>query len=132
MAVSIEIAGFDHSGQPIPAASQVGPLVMTGGVHGQDRDTGKIPDDVESQARLMFENLDRMMQAAGGSMNDIVKFTMFVKTPEAKLAVNAQWLRYYPDPAARPARHTLTYEYLPANLLVQCDATAYIEGGRGV
>ena len=125
---SIVVEGFNHGQQPIPAASRVGPLVMTGGVHGLDPVTGKLPDGVEDQARLMFENLARIMAAAGGTMATIARMTVYVKVPEARAAVNAEWLRAFPDPADRPARHTLVNETLPANMLVQCDATAWVAG----
>ena len=39
----IEVEGFGHGGQPIPAASRVGNIVMTGGGCGLDPETGKIP-----------------------------------------------------------------------------------------
>lgn len=123
---SIVVEGFNHGQQPIPAASRVGPLVMTGGVHGLDPATGKLPDGVEDQARLMFENLARIMAAAGGTMATIARMTVYVKVPDARAAVNVEWLRAFPDPADRPARHTLVNETLPANMLVQCDATAWV------
>lgn len=125
---SVEVEGFSHGAQPIPAASRVGPLVMTGGVYGLDPASGTIPDDVADQARLMFANLARIMAAAGGSMGSIARMTVYVKVPEARAAVNAEWLAAFPDPADRPARHTLVNEALPANMLVQCDATAWIGG----
>lgn len=125
---SIEVEGFSHGAQPIPAASRVGPLVMTGGVYGLDPATGKIPDDVAEQARLMFMNLERILVAAGGTLGDIARMTVYVKAPEARPAVNAEWLKAFPDPASRPARHTLQNDGLPANMLVQCDATGWVEG----
>lgn len=124
---SIEIEGFSHGAQPIPAASKVGPLVMTGGVYGLDPTTGKIPDDVGEQARLMFHNLGRILEAAGGSFASVARMTVYVKAQEARAAVNAEWLKAFPDAASRPARHTLHNDGLPANMLVQCDATAWVE-----
>ena len=125
---SIEIEGFGHGAQPIPAASRVGPLIMTGGVYGRDPESGKIPDDVNEQARLMFMQLTRLLEAAGGDLGCIARMTFYVKVPEARAAVNAEWLKAFPDPASRPARHTLVYEHLPTNMLVQCDATAFVGG----
>jgi 2-iminobutanoate/2-iminopropanoate deaminase len=122
---SIEVEGFNHGAQPIPAASRVGPIVMTGGVHGMDRVTGKLPDDVAEQTRCMFDNLARIMLAAGTGMEGIVRMTVYVKVPEARAAVNECWLEAFPDPHSRPARHTLVNETLPGNMLVQCDAIAY-------
>jgi 2-iminobutanoate/2-iminopropanoate deaminase len=123
---SIEIDGLNH-GQPIPAASRVGNIVMTGGIYGADPANGKLPDDVERQAELMFGNLKRIMVAAGGSMDRIVKVTIYVKVPEARLAANKQWLDAFPDAASRPARHTFQNDHLPGNMLVQCDAMAVLD-----
>lgn len=122
---SIEVEGYRHGDLPIPAASRVGPLVMTGGIHGLDPETGKLPDDLAEQARLMFWNLERIIKAAGAGLDRVVRMTVYVKVPEARQAVNAEWVRAFPDPASRPARHTLVNENLPSNMLVQCDATAY-------
>lgn len=123
---SITIQGFSHGNQPIPAASRVGPLIMTGGVHGIDPSTGKLAEKLEDQVRLMFENLGRILQEAGGSFADVAKVTVFVKDPNARLLVNEHWIRVFPDANSRPARHTLQYEHLPAGMFVQCDATAWV------
>lgn len=125
---SIEVEGFNHGAQPIPAAARVGNIIMTGGVYGLDPATGKIPDDVGRQAELMFANLKRIMQAGGASLDQIVKMTVYVKVPEARGAVNTHWLAAFPDSASRPARHTFQHDHLPANMLVQCDATAVLDG----
>ena len=122
---SIEVEGFHHGGAPIPAACRVGPLIMTGGVYGLDLESGTVPDDMHDQARLMFVNLSRILEAAGSSLDDLVKITVWAKVPEARQAVNAQWLALFPDPESRPARHTFANDQLPANLLLQCDATAF-------
>lgn len=122
---SIEVDGFNHGAQPIPAACRVGPLIMTGGVYGLDPETGKIPDDVAEQARLMFANLVRILDAAGAGLGDVAKMTVYVKAPEARAALNAEWLKAFPDAASRPARHTQQNDHLPANMLVQCDVTAW-------
>jgi enamine deaminase RidA (YjgF/YER057c/UK114 family) len=122
---SIEVEGFSHGAQPIPAACRVGPLIMTGGIYGLDPTTGKIPDDVSEQARLMFANLVRILDAGGADLEDVAKMTVYVKVPEARAAVNLEWLKAFPDSASRPARHTQQNDHLPANMLVQCDVTAW-------
>jgi enamine deaminase RidA (YjgF/YER057c/UK114 family) len=121
---SIEVAGFGHGNLPIPAASRVGDLVATGGVMGLDPESGKLPDDVAEQARLMFANLQRILAAGGAVMEDVLKITVWVKVPEARAAVNTEWLKAFPDARSRPARHTLQNDHLPGNMLVQCDALA--------
>lgn len=121
---SITIDGFNHGQQPIPAASRVGDIIMTGGVYGLDPATGEIAESVEDQARLMFMQLGRILEAAGSNFDHVVKLTVYIKVQEARAAVNVEWLKRFPDPASRPARHTLTYDHLPGKMLVQCDATA--------
>ncbi|MEI9927311.1 MAG: RidA family protein [Sphingomonas sp.] len=55
-----------------------------------------------------------------------MKITVYLRTREARAAVNEAWRTCFPDPASRPARHTLVSETLPKSMLVQCDATAFI------
>lgn len=123
---SINIEGFNHGQLPIPAASRVGPLLETGAVHGMDPGTGNLPEDVQQQTKQMFENLRRIMTAAGGNLEDIARVTVFIAVPEARIAVNEEWLRAFPDPASRPARRTLMEAHLPGSMVVQCEATAWI------
>jgi 2-iminobutanoate/2-iminopropanoate deaminase len=123
---SIDVEGFSHGSLPIPAACRVGNLIMTGGVYGLDPATGKIPDTVADQARLMFANLGRILKAGGATYEDVAKMTVYVKVPEARAAVSAEWLAAFPDASSRPARHTLQNDHLPANMLVQCDVTAWV------
>jgi 2-iminobutanoate/2-iminopropanoate deaminase len=123
---SIEVEGFNHGGLPIPAASRVDNVVVTGGIYGLDPTTGKLPDEVGKQSELMFAHLRRILHAAGATLDDVVKMTFWVKTPEARPLINLGWLAAFPDPDSRPARHTLQNDHLPANMLVQCEAWAVI------
>ena len=125
---SIEVAGFNHGSLPIPAASRVDNIVATGGIYGLDVTSGKLPDDPRAQGELMFANLRLILQAAGATLEDVVKMTFWVKVPEARQVINTGWLVAFPDPASRPARHTLQNDHLPANMLVQCDALAVVQG----
>ncbi len=125
---SITIPGFQHGQQPIPAASLVGNILMTGGIHGLDPATGKMAEAVEDQARIAFQHLANILAAAGGTFDDVVRMTFYVKAPEARPAINVEWLKAFPDAASRPARHTINYEQLPAGALFQCDCFAVITG----
>ena len=123
---SIEVPGFSHAPQPIPAACRMANIVVTGGIYGLDVDSGKVPDDLVRQTALMFENLQRVLAAAGATLGQVVKMTFWVRNPEARAFINPAWLDAFPDPQSRPARHTLQNDHLPANLLIQCDALAVI------
>lgn len=122
---SIIVAGLGHGANPIPAASRIGPFVATGGVRGVDAETGVMPDDVEGQVRLMFANLQAILEAGGAGLDDVLKMTFWLAIPQARAVINAEWERAFPDPDRRPARHVLNYA-LGHGMLVQCDALAVL------
>lgn len=72
---SIEVSGVTHV-NPIPAACRRGPFVVSGAIGGADPQTGKVPDDLDAQCRQMFENVRRVMSAAGGTPDDIIKMVL--------------------------------------------------------
>ena len=123
---SIEVPGFTHGQQPIPAACRVGNMIMTGGVRGLDPETGQMGETVEDQARLTFMWVERILAAAGASFDDVIKMTFYVQTAEARAAINPEWLKAFPDAASRPARHSQEVLSLPAKAFMQCDCVAVI------
>lgn len=124
---SIEVPGFNHGPQPIPAACRLANIVVTGGIYGLDTQSGTVPDDLERQTALMFVNLQSVLAAAGATLEQVVKMTFWVRNPAARACINPAWLSAFPDPQSRPARHTLQNDYMAANLLIQCDALAVVD-----
>jgi enamine deaminase RidA (YjgF/YER057c/UK114 family) len=104
----------------------IGSLMMTSGIFGMEPETRKTPDDVESQCRLMFENIRRVMAAAGGSPGDIIKLVVWAKDKTFKSAMNKEWLAMFPDEHSRPARHTMMYNGFAGNILIQCEIVAVL------
>jgi 4-hydroxy-4-methyl-2-oxoglutarate aldolase len=123
---SIDVKGLSHGRLPIPSASRVGRFIATGGVRGVDPETGVVPADIQTQAVNMFANLRRIIEAGGGRTANILKVTIWIATAEGRDAVNGPWVKMFPDPDTRPARHILNYT-LPANLLLQCEALAVLD-----
>lgn len=106
---SIELPGASHKA-PIPAAARVGDLLCSSGIAGKDAATGQLPPDDAAQAANAFLNLDRLLEAGGATLADVARLTVYVKDDAAREAVNAEWLRRFPDAADRPARHVLVYD----------------------
>jgi enamine deaminase RidA (YjgF/YER057c/UK114 family) len=104
----------------------IGPFMMTSGIFGMEPETRKTPPDIESQCRLMFENIRKVMDAAGGSVEDIIKVVVWAKDKGFKEAVNKEWLKMFPDEHSRPARHTMLYQGFSGNALVQCEIVAVL------
>lgn len=124
---SIIVAGLAHGKLPIPTASKVGPLVHSGGILGMDPATGEIPEALDRQCALMFENVARVLEAAGGTPESIVKMTVWMADKAARDLLNAEWLKMFPDEASRPARHTLEHSGFRAPVKIQCEVMAYVD-----
>ena len=77
--------------------------------------------------RTSLRCCDPGIECAGGTTEDIIKITVWAKDRKTKAFVNKHWLEMFPDPHSRPARHTLVYNELPGNMLIQCDLTAVVE-----
>lgn len=126
MAKSIHVDGYKPA-NPIPAASRVRNVIATGGIEGYDPKTFVRPKDVREQARLAFRNLRDRIEAGGGSVEDIVKMEIFMKGPEARDAINVEWLEMFPDPNSRPARHVIKYDGLQGDAVLSLLALAILE-----
>ncbi len=124
---SIEVEGFGHHGNPVVAASRVANVVMTGGISGQDPQTAVVPIDESMQIDFAFANLQRILIAAGASLEDVVKVDVVVKSPKLRETVNQHWVRLFPDPASRPARHLMQYDHFGGHTIIHLQAYAVIQ-----
>ena len=122
---AIYVKEFLH-GNPIPAASRIGPFVQTGVISGKDPATGDMPDAMEDQLTNLFGHIQRIVEAAGGSTEDILKITFWMGDPSERAKLNEPWVAMFPDEAPRPTRHTLPGSAAAASK-VQCSFTAIIE-----
>lgn len=123
---SIEVAGVIHGAAPIPMGARVGNLVYSSGVPGVDPATGKMAQGSKAQAHHAFGNLRALLASAGASLDDLVRLTVYVKDDSARAALNEEWLKAFPDPHDRPARHTLVHD-LQNGMLLQLDAVAVVQ-----
>ena len=111
---------------PIPNASRIGQIVMSSVIGGADPGTRELPESLEQEIANVFAHIRQDVEAAGGGVDDIIKVTFWVKDPVTqRAALNVEWVKMFPDPEARPARHTLP---LPAasRARVQADFTAVL------
>jgi enamine deaminase RidA (YjgF/YER057c/UK114 family) len=131
MRKSIVIEGFSHGKNPVPAGSVIGNLLMTGAIFGTDPATGQIATGVEDECRLMFANAGRILDAAGGSFGDVLKMTFYLRPEASRELVNRHWIEAFPDADARPARHVVVSNTLPASMQMQCDLVAVLGSSEG-
>jgi enamine deaminase RidA (YjgF/YER057c/UK114 family) len=124
---SIEVPGLRHRA-PIPQACVVGNLLVSGGISPVDPDTGGVPDDTDGQVAVAFANVRRVLAAAGGTADDVVKCTVFVQDKAIRPVVDRYWVEMFPDEASRPARHMLHAE-LQAGTQLQLEIMAVLGQG---
>lgn len=124
---SIYVDGFGHK-NPIPAAARIGNFVASGIIYGLDTGSGKPAPTLDAQCKLMFQHLKRIIEAAGGTTDDILKLNVLLMDRSNREPVNREWLAMFPDPKTRPARQTMQAD-LDGGKLVQCDFLAVIGSG---
>ncbi len=122
---SIEVSGVKHL-NPIPAASRRGPFVVSGAISGADPTTGKVPEDLDAQCAAMFANVQRLIEAAGCTPDDIVKMTVWIADRALRPTLNKYWVEMFPDPHSRPARHTVAHSDFTPPMQIQCDLLAVL------
>lgn len=111
------------------ASARGGTIVFISGqvaVDAQGKLVGK--GDIEAQAVQVFENLKLALEAAGGTFQDVLKFTIFIKnlTPEARKAVMGVRSRYI-SPTNPPAATMVGIDRLVEDdLLVEIEAVAVV------
>jgi 2-iminobutanoate/2-iminopropanoate deaminase len=99
-----------------------GDFVYTSHLAGLDED-GKWPESVEEQTEHCFRNLERALGAAGATLSDVVKMTVYLKNIEDFDKMRQVYRRQFTD--GYPARMTATSEFIDPEILVMIEAVAY-------
>ena len=81
-----------------------------------------IDGDVAAQTDRVLQNLTAILTAAGSSLAQVVKTTVFLKYMDNFGAMNEVYARYFAD--APPARSTVAAAGLPRDVLVEIDVIA--------
>lgn len=81
--------------------------------------------DIELQTRKVLDNLQAILNAAGGSLADVVKVTIYLKTMKDYAAMNKVYGSYFAHNP--PARATVQAELAKETLLVEMDAIAILQ-----
>lgn len=85
-----------------------------------------VTGDINAQIRRVFDNLSAVCQAAGGSLNEIVKLNIFLTDLSHFPTVNEIMSEYFAEPY--PARAAIGVAALPKGAEVEMDAVMVIGG----
>jgi 2-iminobutanoate/2-iminopropanoate deaminase len=81
------------------------------------------PGDVEFQTRLTLSNIQRILEAAGASITDVVKCSVFLRDIAEFHNMNRAYAAFFGD--HKPARTTVEAKFHQAEMLVEIDCVAY-------
>jgi reactive intermediate/imine deaminase len=106
---------------PYSQAVRSGKTVYLSGQIPLDPATGQLVEgDIVAQTRQVFDNLTAVCQAAGGSLDDIMRVGIYLTDLGEFSAVNAVMAEYFKAPY--PARSTIEVSGLPRGARVEVDA----------
>ena len=101
-------------------AVRAGETLYLSGQIGLDPATGRLVDGIENQILRVFENLKAVAEAAGGSLADAVKLTVYLTDLAHFARVNEIMSAYFEQPY--PARAAVGVAALPRGALIEADA----------
>ncbi|MGA7859316.1 MAG: RidA family protein [Terracidiphilus sp.] len=113
---------------PYSQAIRTGNLVFTAGQIALDPATGHVvASGIAEQTTRVLENLKAILDAAGSSIGQTVKATVFLKDFNDFAAMNAVYGAYLaPEGVAPPARSTVEVSRLPKDVLVEIELVAEV------
>ena len=83
---------------------------------------GEIPECVEAQANQAFTNVKNLLEAAGTSIEKVIKTTVFIQNMDDFGKINEIYASYFTEPF--PARSCVEVAKLPKGVLLEVEAIA--------
>lgn len=110
---------------PYSQAVKTGDLVFCSGQIPIDPETGDfVSGGVGEQTEQVLRNLNAVLKAAGASLDNVVKTTVFLADMNDFVAMNEIYTRYFSD--NKPARATVQAARLPRDARVEIDCIAVV------
>ena len=108
---------------PYSQGIAAGSLVFTSGQIPLDPATGAFPEGIEAQTRQSLTNVKAIVEAAGFSMDDVVKTTVFLSDMNNFGAMNGVYAEFFTE-GKYPARSAVEVARLPKDALVEIEVIA--------
>ncbi|HZO49734.1 MAG TPA: Rid family detoxifying hydrolase [Gaiellaceae bacterium] len=122
--VRTEAAPAPFQGAPYNQAIRAGELVFVAGQLGLKPGDTAVEGDIAEQTEQALRNLAAILEAAGSSLANLVKTTVFLQRLDDFAAMNEVYARHVGD--RPPARSTVEVARLPSGALVEIEAVALV------
>ena len=99
-----------------------GTLYVSGQIPVVPATSAIISDKVEDQARQVMENVKAVVEAAGLTLDNVVKTTVFIKNMDDFAVINGIYSEYFKENC--PARACVEVARLPKDVLIEMEAIA--------
>jgi len=110
-------------GLPFSSAVRAGNLIFLSGQVGVPPGSNRVVGGgVAAETRQTFENIERVLEQAGSSLDRVVKCTVFLKNIDDYAEMNAVYATYFPEQP--PARSTVAGSGLALGALVEIECIA--------
>ena len=106
-------------------AVRCGDTVYLSGQIGLDPATGQLVEGIDNQVQRVFANLKAVADAAGASLGDVVKLTVYLTDLANFARVNETMARFFSQPY--PARAAVGVASLPRGALIEADAIIVLQ-----
>jgi len=106
-------------------AVRCGDTIYLSGQIGLDPETMQLVSGIDAQVKRVFDNLKAVAEAAGGSLDDAAKLTIYLTDLAHFAKVNEIMAAYFSQPY--PARAAVGVASLPRGALVEADAILVIQ-----
>ena len=110
---------------PYSPGVQAGKVVYVSGVLPLDKDTNLVhPGDITAQTRHVLESIKAVIEAAGGTMQDVTYNAIFITDLANYAAMNAVYAEYFSGD--KPARYCIQCGLVKPGALVEIATTAHL------
>lgn len=109
---------------PYAQAIRAGSLLFTSGQIPLRPDGSLVEGTIVEQATQVLNNLQAVLEAAGSSLDCVIKTTIFIKDMNQFTQVNEVYGTYFQE--HRPARSTVEVARLPKDVLIEIEAVAVV------
>lgn len=109
---------------PYSQGIKAGSFIITSGQLPINPATGVFPDGIEAQTRRSLENCQNILEAAGATMADVIKTTVFLSDMGNFAAMNEVYAAFFDG--VYPARSAVEVARLPKDALVEIECIAVL------